>query len=177
MARSSDILVRALESTDVEGVQRLYSQRSIAAMTLQVPFQSRAEIEARLAPNPDNRRLVAVVGGEVAGEAGLHLYQRRRKHAASIGMAVSEEFQGQGVGTALLTALLDLADNWYALDRVELEVYTDNEPAIHLYQKFGFEIEGLHRRYALRLGTLVDAYTMARLGPQDEPIDRPEDRT
>ncbi len=43
--------------------------------------------------------------------------------------------------------------------------YTDNEPALRLYRKFGFEIEGTHRRYAFRDGQYVDAHTMARLHP------------
>jgi putative acetyltransferase len=44
-----------------------------------------------------------------------------------------------------------------------LEVYTDNAPALRLYRKFGFEIEGTKRRYALRDGVFVDAHVMARL--------------
>jgi putative acetyltransferase len=42
-------------------------------------------------------------------------------------------------------------------------VYTDNARAVHLYEKFGFTIEGTARRYALRQGTYVDAFLMARL--------------
>jgi L-phenylalanine/L-methionine N-acetyltransferase len=49
------------------------------------------------------------------------------------------------------------------LVRIELEVYTDNGPAIHLYKKFGFEIEGTHRMFAFRNGVYVDVYSMGRL--------------
>jgi putative acetyltransferase len=82
-------------------------------------------------------------------------------------MGVDQAFQGRGVGTALLAALIDLADNWYNLRRMELEVFTDNEPAVRLYQRFGFVIEGTHRAYAWRDGDWADAYSMARL--RDEP--------
>ncbi len=78
-------------------------------------------------------------------------------------MAVRDDWQGKGVGTALMGAALDLADNWLDLTRVELTVYTDNAAGIALYEKFGFEIEGTHRRYAFRNGEYVDAYSMARL--------------
>jgi L-phenylalanine/L-methionine N-acetyltransferase len=47
--------------------------------------------------------------------------------------------------------------------RVELSVYTDNAAGIALYEKFGFEIEGTHHRYAFRKGEYVDAYSMARI--------------
>ncbi len=80
-------------------------------------------------------------------------------------MGVRDDWQGQGVGSALMQAALDLADNWLNLTRVELTVYTDNAAAIALYTKFGFEIEGTHRAFALRDGVFVDAHAMARLHP------------
>lgn len=83
-------------------------------------------------------------------------------------MAVHEQWQGRGVGTALLAAAIDLADNWLNLLRLELTVYTDNEAAIHLYRKSGFETEGTLRHYAFRDGVLVDAYAMARLKQQSQ---------
>ena len=83
----------------------------------------------------------------------------------SIGMSVAREVQRQGVGTALMQALCDYADRWIAALRLELTVYADNEPAIALYRKFGFEMEGRHRAYALRDGVYVDAFAMARLNP------------
>ena len=49
------------------------------------------------------------------------------------------------------------------VDRIELTVFADNEPAIAVYKKHGFEIEGTGKRYALRNGEYVDAYYMARM--------------
>ena len=62
-----------------------------------------------------------------------------------------------------LRLALDLADNWLGLVRVELTVFVDNEPAIALYRKFGFEVEGTHRKYGRRDGELIDTYAMARV--------------
>jgi putative acetyltransferase len=78
-------------------------------------------------------------------------------------MTVRDDWHGRGVGSALMQAALDLADNWLNLARLELEVFVDNAPAIHLYQKFGFCIEGTLVQYAYRDGQFVDTYTMARL--------------
>jgi putative acetyltransferase len=80
-----------------------------------------------------------------------------------LGMAVPKRFQGKGVGTALMQALVDLADKWLPVTRIELTVFTDNERAIGLYKRFGFEIEGTHRAYALRDGKYVDTHAMARM--------------
>ena len=63
----------------------------------------------------------------------------------------------------LLAAAIELGERWLNYRRIELEVYTDNEPAIRLYQKFGFVIEGTMRQFAYRDGVYVDAYMMARL--------------
>ena len=80
-------------------------------------------------------------------------------------MAVHDNYQGRGVGSALMAAMLELADNWLGLRRIELEVWADNARAVHLYEKFGFQIEGTGRQYARRAGQLVDAHFMARLKP------------
>src|SRR5207342_1549165 len=95
----------------------------------------------RLADPADGTiHLVACVGDEIVGELGLHTFPNlpRRRHVAQLGMGVREDWQGKGAGTALMRAVVDLADNWLQLTRLELEVYTDNEAAIKLYKNFGF---------------------------------------
>jgi L-phenylalanine/L-methionine N-acetyltransferase len=114
---------------------------------------------------PKLYHLVARVDGEVVGHLGLETFPTRwrRRHVGEIGMAVRDDWQGKGVGTALMEAALDLADNWLNLTRIELAVYTDNGAGVALYEKFGFEVEGTHRRYAFRNGDYVDAYSIARV--------------
>ena len=80
-------------------------------------------------------------------------------------MAVHDAYAGRGAGTALLRALIDQADRWLNLTRIELTVWSDNDRAIGLYERFGFEREGLLRAYAWRDGGYVDALAMARLRP------------
>ena len=87
----------------------------------------------------------------------------RRAHVGEIGMAVRDDWQGKGVGSARMQAAVDLADRWQNLRRLELQVYTDNEAGIRLYKKFGFVVEGTHVGYAFRDGQYVDAYAMARV--------------
>lgn len=160
---STEILIRAIEISDAAAFARINGQESVAAMTLQMPYQRVDEVQQKLVPSPQQRTLVAEIGGEVVGIAGLTILGRRQTHIGAIGMGVDEHAQGRGVGTVLLQALLDLADNWYNLRRLQLEVYVDNAIAIRLYEKHGFEIEGTHRAFALRRGQFVDAYSMARL--------------
>jgi putative acetyltransferase len=114
---------------------------------------------------------VAVAGDRVVGMLDVLTVPNRprRRHVGAIGMCVHDEWQGKGVGTALMRAGVDLADKWLNLIRLELEVYTDNEPAIRLYERFGFEHEGTLRQHAFRDGLYVDSYMMARLRPSGTP--------
>lgn len=164
----NEITIRAFEMADWEDVAELFLAPKCQWGTLQMPYQSRDKIKQKLesVSAPDIHRLVAVLNetGKVVGMIGLHLTNReRRAHVGQIGMTVLDDYQGQGIGSKLMEAVLDLTDNWLNLKRIELTVYTDNPGAIHLYQKHGFEIEGTMRQYALRAGSYVDAYAMARL--------------
>ncbi len=161
-----DILIRRATADDAAALVRLFSAPRAMWGTLQVPYTSEEARRRRLVDVPEGTYpLVAEVDGEVVGQLTLHSNptRPRRAHAGALGMAVRDDWHGRGVGTALMVACLDLADNWLNLTRVELEVYTDNTPALRLYKKFGFEIEGTMRRYAYRNGEWVDAYFMARL--------------
>lgn len=62
-----------------------------------------------------------------------------------------------------MNALLDLADNWLMLKRVQLTVFTDNERAIELYESLGFEREATLRGATAKGGKYADEYLMARL--------------
>lgn len=86
----------------------------------------------------------------------------RRSHSASFGLVVNPEFGNCGVASRLMSEIIAMCDNWLRVDRIELTVFVDNAPAIQLYQKLGFEIEGTAKRYGLRDGEYIDAYFMAR---------------
>lgn len=158
------LVVRAIRLSDAEGIEALHNQPGYRFGTLRLPYQSPEEVRRFLETRPPGHvGLVATLGGEIVGSAGLERFPGRRNHAGYIGMGVHDGHVGRGIGTALLRALLDTADNWLALKRVELTVYTDNARAVALYERHGFEIEGRLRSYAFRDGAFVDAYAMGRV--------------
>ncbi|MGH7023884.1 MAG: GNAT family N-acetyltransferase [Caulobacteraceae bacterium] len=160
-----EIIIRALEPEDMADLTEAWNQPRAVWGTLQTPFTSLDARRKRNAALPASHTvLVAVVGGKAIGSAGLHPAEnRRRAHAASIGMAVHDAYAGRGAGRALLGALIEQADRWLNYKRLELTVWTDNERAIRLYEQAGFEREGALRAYAWRDGAYVDALAMARL--------------
>ena len=109
---------------------------------------------------------VAEVQGKVAGIVNLHVGTDRQSHVGDIAMAVHDKHQGQGIGKMLMLTVIDLADNWLNLLRLEMDVYTDNERALRLYKNFDFEIEGRKRLDAFRSGSYIDSYILARLRPR-----------
>lgn len=165
--RKPAITVRRAEPSDAEAFAYVFTGRKASAFTFQDPYPSVEVWKKRLSEaSPNDHILVALMDGKIVGHAGINLIgPGRRKHAASIGMSVHDDYHGMGVGTALMTALIDLADNWRDIVRLELTVFADNKPAIALYKKFGFEVEGTHRKYAFRDGKYEDALFMARLRP------------
>lgn len=166
---SDEIVIRAVEPEDYAALRDIYAQPLAMHGTLQMPFPSAETWRERVArQNPQRHFLVACAGGRPVGNIGLMVEANpRRRHAASIGMGVHDEYAGRGIGHALLSAALDIADNWLNLTRVELSVYTDNERAIRLYYRAGFEVEGTFRNFAFRNGVLVDALAMARFRPAE----------
>ena len=168
---TATITVRRARPDDAAAIASMMDEPVVYANLMQMPHASeeahRARIADSTAPGKTDLLLVAEKDGKVVGSAGMHAVgpALRRRHAVMIGLSVTSEAQGQGVGSALMEALCDYADRWMGVLRIELTVYVDNAAAIALYRKFGFEMEGRHRGYALRDGRYVDAFAMARLHP------------
>jgi putative acetyltransferase len=166
---------RRASLADAEGLTRLMGQPEVLRNTLQLPQPSpdiwRKRLETQVT-DPLQIHLLAIHGVELIGSAGLHPVtgSLRTRHVASLGMCVATAWWGRGVGSELLRRLLDWADNWAGLLRLELGVFADNARAIALYRKFGFELEGTQRAWALRDGVYVDSLMMARLHPKQPQL-------
>ncbi len=81
-------------------------------------------------------------------------------HVADLGLMVAARHRRRGIGRALLEQAVEWARE-SGVEKLELHVFPHNEPAIRLYEQFGFEHEGLRRGHFRRGGRLVDAVLMA----------------
>jgi len=111
---------------------------------------------------------VTDIQSKVIGLVHVQTGRGRAKHVADIFMVVHDKYQGQGMGKMLMLTAIDLADNWLNLTRLQVNVYADNERALHLLKNFDFEIEGRLRSNSYRSGKYVDSYTLGRLRPQGQ---------
>ncbi|WP_353979103.1 GNAT family N-acetyltransferase [Salinicola endophyticus] len=161
----SQVTIRHATPDDAAALTQLYSQPETQSDTLHLPYQSPTLWQQRLTETrPSLVILVACIETRVVGQLTLDGFTvARRRHGATIGMGVDPAFHRRGIGKALMAAMIDLCDNWLQITRIELTVFVDNHKAIGLYQRFGFDIEGTAKRYAMRDGEMIDAYYMARL--------------
>jgi len=107
---------------------------------------------------------VAIDGsGKVVGWCDVSpVFGHSRAHIGLLGIALLPEARGLGLGAQLLQAAIDRS--WTrGLTRIELSVRADNLNAKALYERFGFEHEGLLRRASLVDGIYHDAHAMALL--------------
>ncbi|MBI5879650.1 MAG: GNAT family N-acetyltransferase [Chloroflexi bacterium] len=165
MSTPAQVTIRRAVGSDIDAIASIFDGPKAVSGTLQLPYPHPERYKGPVVDNdPNNIILVACAGDEVVGHLGIHLAPNpRRKHTCELGMAVRDDWQGMGVGTALMQAAVDMCDRWLNISRIELAVYVDNVPARRLYEKFGFVSEGVHKMHAFRDGVYVDTMSMARL--------------
>jgi len=85
------------------------------------------------------------------------------RHAVTLSMSVNQDWRGQGVGSLLMEHAIEWAKSTGIVKRIELSAFARNTVAIHLYEKFGFVLEGRRRKAGFRDGAYHDGVIMALL--------------
>jgi putative acetyltransferase len=112
--------------------------------------------------------LTALVDGSPGGIATLFLQPYRKlSHQCEMGIVVGEENRGKGIGTTLLSSLLQLAKENFRIELIHLQVYAEN-PAIRLYRRFGFREFGRQTHWSKENGAFVGRVFMERFLVADE---------
>ena len=105
----------------------------------------------------------ALAGNRVVGWAIVmpsHMFGL--SHSAGLAIGLHRDFRRQGIGNRLMDSVIEQA--WQSgLERIELFVWAGNQPAIALYEKLGFQHEGVLRNYRYLDGQYTDAVMMGLL--------------
>jgi RimJ/RimL family protein N-acetyltransferase len=167
-----DVTIREAAAADagqlIALVQRISSEPDVDIAISPGEFNLTAEAEqeilAEYARSENSIYLVAEVGDRIVGILSLKGGNRTAtRHAALISISVDKDWRNQGVGSQLMAQAIQWAHDTGILSRLELLVFASNEMAIHLYQKFGFIVEGRCRRAIFRNGEYLDNLLMALL--------------
>jgi RimJ/RimL family protein N-acetyltransferase len=166
---SASFVVRRAEPADAEALTRLAEEVSgePEAWLISADGEWRSVGDERRYLKAVRRYAHAAVfvaereGGAIVGRLSVARDAHPASaHVADIGLMVAQDARRQGVGRALLEAAVDWA-RASGVQKLELHVFPWNEPAIRLYEKFGFEREGYRKGHYQRAGEMVDAILMA----------------
>ncbi|WNV88109.1 spermidine N1-acetyltransferase [Umezawaea sp. Da 62-37] len=166
--------LRALERDDLPFVHQLFNDDQIMSYWFDEPFEALVELRGiydRHIHDERERRFIIDVDGEAAGLVELVGIVDVHRNA-EFQIIIAPQFQGRGLAAAATGRALDHAFAVLNLHKVYLIVDVENEKAIHVYRKVGFQDEGTLREEFFAAGRYRDALRMGVL--QHEHLDRVE---
>ena len=163
---------RPSKSGDTEMLWEMFSTLSEDSLSNLIPPFTRERIEGWTS-NIDYDKVLAIVAviedkgkQRIIGDISLNFNPHEdSKHKAELGVAVHDDYQNLGIGTSLVEHLLNIAKK-EKLRKAWLQVNTNNNSAIHIYKKAGFQIEGKLIKERFINGKYRDEYRMAILLPK-----------
>ena len=154
LAGGQELLVRNASASDARALRDVM-QRTHAETDYLLSYPDEQSVdeeqEARSLAETEHSNneveLVAVVDGKIVGSAGVSAVRSRRKvaHRARFGISILKEYWGMGIGRVLMEASIDCARQ-AGYTQLELEVVADNQRALSLYRRAGFEEYGRNPR-------------------------------
>jgi putative acetyltransferase len=159
--RLAGLEVRVATPDDAAATAARMASPSVLWGTHQTGTTPAAFWRERLDPREGALSLVVAHEGVLLGNGGIVPLGGDRAHCAGLGMSIASEAQGLGAGDALMSGLVEGA-RALGYERLELDVYADNDRAERLYRKHGFVDEGLTPFAAWRDGEWATDRAMVR---------------
>ena len=121
---------------------------TFGAEGLSLTISQEADFIRKFAGNPGSIMIVAFDEGELIGTGAVSVVSGKPRfaHRREIAISVRKDYWGKGIGTGIMNVLMDFAKKSGA-EVLELQVRSDNEAAISLYKKFGFEKIGTNEKF------------------------------
>ena len=167
-----EVVLREAEPEDAESMIAYLRQTAaethfMVRLPEEVDFTLEAEerILRNIRKSDKDLMLAAFDGDRVVGNVGVHIFHDRTKvrHRSSLGIAIIQEYCSSGLGTILMERGIDFAKK-AGFEQLELGVFADNDRALCLYKKMGFEEIGrIPRAFRLPDGSYIDEITMVKM--------------
>jgi RimJ/RimL family protein N-acetyltransferase len=173
---ATNFVIREAQPDDAAAIivyiQRIAEEPNIDIVLGPGEFNLTVEQEQRIladfAAADNSLFLVAEADEQIVGVLSCRGGQRRAvQHTTTLGMTIARDWRDRGIGKALMARTIAWARQSGVVRRIELHVYERNARARHLYETFGFEIEGRRRRSIFRDGAYHDDLLMALLLDKD----------
>lgn len=156
-----EIKIRAAKTSDIERLTEIYNEEVIYGVSTfdihpKTPNERMAWLEEHNIGN--HPLLVAEVCGEIAGYASLSSYRDKEAYAAAVELSVyiASAWRNKGIATALIRAILAIAEERTDIHTVISVITSGNEASIRLHKKFGFvycgELKEVGEKFGRKLG-------------------------
>ena len=162
----NEIVIRPATAADAEAIATIYNQGiedRVATLEtdLRTPDERRQWLAAR---SPRHPVIVAEAGGQVVGWGSLNVFNPRKAYDYIVDFSVYVErgWRGKGVGSRLLTRLIELARE-LGYHKLVLSAFPWNTGGMGLYRKFGFHTVGIFREQGKLDGKWLDTIIMEKL--------------
>lgn len=165
MRKPRNVTIRRCEPDDAGRIMAIFSQPGVYKMALDLPYTPARKWKDFVSVTSDNIYcLVAIIDNVVVGCSRFVILPKPcQKHIGTFGIFVDENYRRDGVGNRIMEAVIDLAENWLGMLKLEVTVSVSNQLCLNLCKKYGFEIEGLSKMFAYADGQYIDAYHLARI--------------
>jgi ribosomal protein S18 acetylase RimI-like enzyme len=163
---TSEITIRRCRIEDAADVRACVDSVARERRFLAMVEAPSVEDVAAFIAQPNVVQVVAVDGDVIVGWADVRRMKTAGlRHRGALGMGVLIGYRHRGIGSRLLTATIEAAD---AMDvqRLELQVFRSNGPAVHLYNTHGFQVEGEQPKARILDGITDDILLMCRWVPE-----------
>lgn len=115
--------------------------------------------------NPTSLILIAEINDKIVGNLNLECNPHlKQSHVGEFGIAILKENRNKGIGGFLIKEMLEWCKQNKKIEKIILQVFANNDRAIHLYKKFGFHEEGrLIKSIKLDNGEYIDNLLMYKM--------------
>lgn len=167
----AEITYRRAKIEDAESIVAFYNRVGGETSFLsfekdEYPMSVKEQVEdiKGLEGNKNNIMLIALDGENIVALATIHSASKiKSRHDGELGIVVEKAHQGQGIGSELIRQLIEWCKSNGVTKRISLDTRADNVPAVSLYLKFGFILEGCRRNSTLLDGKYYDLYVMGMM--------------
>jgi RimJ/RimL family protein N-acetyltransferase len=167
----SSVTLRPLAEADVDAIMTWVNDPQIVGSIASFsgePFTREQELAyvRRMMASEDDRvfSIVRAADGGYLGQVGLHQIHRRSRVARLACIIGSRSEMGRGYGTAAVARILDHAFGHEELHKVWLMIFSTNQRSRRVYERLGFQEEGVLREEYFHEGTWHDMARMSLLG-------------
>ena len=128
--------------------------------TFNISPEKEARFIDRFSKSERDVMLVALDGEKIVGNGIIECERAKRySHRATLSITVLRDYWGRGIGSRLMEMMIRFSRE-HNIHVVSLEVRADNDRAVALYKKFGFETIGLYKKFFKINGEYYDAFLM-----------------